>query len=307
MAKSGIFATLNYKLNVQNALLWASSENPKVLQMAKAVPASVYQHWRDTAHKEFTGIKTTPANFAVSCSALLQFFHMTAIENAPMMLPSKAADSVWHTWLDHDPQGLATFLKTQLGRDISHIEKKAMPEVGPGNPHERMADTWRAAHDYHNNPQFAGKLPSIFEADKITGIPTGFWYDRNPEDRREGFFHDMDSKGAPNPEVLGVKMLSWKSVYESMTPARRLKADQEIQTDYEVPKEVSTKQSQVMAMLGIAAGTTAAVYLSSQAEQMEQMELAQKQRDMGGSGVGPSPFGSSSDGGGGDCGGGCGG
>ena len=292
MAKVGIFAALNYKLNVQHGLRQASYQNMKVQDMANSVPASVYCHWRDTANVEFPGLKTTPANFAVAASALLQFFHMTAIEKAPMMLPSKAADSVWHTWMAHDQAGLTSFLKTHLGQDIPHVEKNAMPEQGPSNPITRMADTWRAAHDYDNNAQFSGKLPSIFEADKVTGIPTGFWYDRDPEDRRAGRFHDMDGKGVPNPEPQGQRMLAWPHIYEVMTPARRAKSDAEIVRHYEEPAGISGKHAAVLAGLGIAVDA-----------------LEKKDKELsGGDGGSPYAFGSSSsDDGGSSCGGGGGG
>ena len=278
MAKIGFLSALNYKLNVQHTLLWASYQSTKMQEMAKAVPASVYCQWRDKANEEFPGLKTTPANFGVACSALLQFFHMSALEKTPMMLPSKAADSVWHTWLAHDKDGLESFLKTHLGRNIEHVENKAMALNGQGSPFQRMADTWRAAHDYDNNVQFSGKLPSIFEADKLTGIPTGFWYDRDPQDRRTGHFYDMDAKGSPQLERQGVRMLSWPSVYESMTVERRAKADNDIVRYYEEPAAATNKHTAVMAALGLGVGTTAAIYLAQQ-ETLAQEILARKDRE----------------------------
>lgn len=308
MAKVGILSSLNYKLNVQHCLLWASYQNGKMQEMAKAVPASVYFHWRDTAHVEFPGIKTTPANFGIACSALLQFFHMSAMEKTPMMLPSKAADSVWHTWLAHDKDGLESFLDMHLGRSIVHTENIAMAPNGAGSPYQRMADTWRAAHDYDSNVQFVGKLPSIFEADKLTGIPTGFWYDRDPEDHRAGYFHAMDDKGAPTLERQGLRMLSWQHIYEVMTPVRQAQADREMVRHYVEPLEQSGKHAAAMAALGIGVGTTAAVYLVAQ-EAIAQETLARKEQSTGGDGGGVMAYdsSSSSDSGGGSCGGGCGG
>lgn len=269
MAKTGIFASLNYKLYVQPCLQRISHASPKLQQMAKSVPASVYVHWRDTAAKEFPGINTSPQNFAVSCSALLQFFHMSALEKSPMMLPSKAADSVWHTWMDHDKEGLSTFLKTHLNQDIGHVEKASMTN----DPAKSMANTWRAAHDYSNNVQFAGNLPSIFDADKVTGMPGGFWYDRDPEDRRAAYYHNMDEKGLPDLMKLGTSTLSWPNVYDEMTPARRTKADNEIQMDYQEPAGGNRVYAAAMASLGIAAGTTAAAFLAQREIALEQAEL----------------------------------
>lgn len=300
MAKSGIFASLNYKLNVQFLLLRISQENPKLQQMAKAVPASVYCHWRDTAHHEFPGIQTTSQHFAVSCSALLQFFQMSALEKAPMMLPSKAADSVWHTWMDHDKEGLQAFLKAHLNQDINHVEKARMSD-----PAKVMAATWRAAHDYHGNTQFSGELPVIFNADKITKIPGGFWYDRDPEDRRAAYYHDMDGKGAPDLVRKGTETLSWPKVYEEMSPARRAKADQEIVQDYEEPAINRNRHVAVLASLGLAAGTTAALYLSQQ--QIAQEEALERSRNADG-GASYHASGPSMDGGdGSSCGSSCGG
>lgn len=264
MAKSGIFKSLGYSLFVQPGLLKISDHNTKMNEMAKAVPASVFVHWSDTAKTEFPGIKTTPENFAVACSALLQFFHISAIENTPLMLPSKAADSVWHAWLDHDKEGLTSFLTTYLGQNIAHVEKNAMVEKGVGSPAERMAHTWRAAHDYENNAQFHGKLPGIFEADKITGMPGGFWYDRDADDRRAGCFYDMNAKGIPDSEKGGGEMLSWPSIYNAMTPERRVRADKDIGTLNNALLEAPNKHTAVLASLGFAAGIasiTAAAYL----------------------------------------------
>lgn len=264
MAKSGIFKSLGYSLFVQPDFLKISDHNTKMKEMAKAVPASVFFHWSDTAKTEFPGIKTTPENFAVACSALLQFFHISAIENTPLMLPSKAADSVWHAWLAHDKEGLTSFLKTYLGQNIAHVEKNAMVEKGVGSPAERMAHTWRAAHDYEKNVQFHGKLPSIFEADKITGMPGGFWYDRDADDRRAGCFYDMNAKGIPNSEKGGVEMLSWPSIYNGMTPERRARADKDIVTPHNALLDAPNKHTAVLASLGFAAGIasiTAAAYL----------------------------------------------
>lgn len=314
MAKSGIFASLGYSLFVQHYLVKTSYLNTKLQEMAKAVPASVYIHWRDTAEKEFPGIKTKPENFAVSCNALLQFFHISAIEKTPLMLPSKAADSVWHAWLAHDKEGLTSFLQTYLGQNVAHVEKNAMVEQGPGNPFERMANTWRAAHDYENNVQFHGKLPDIFEADKITGIPTGFWYDRDENDRREGCFYNIDEKGNPGSEKFGEQMLSWPHIYEGMTPARKLKADAQIIVPYKEPTEaeVPNKHAAIMASLGIVLGTTAALYLADQVTKQdaliatnEGMLLVGWGNDAFGASGGD--FGGGGDGGGSSCGGGCGG
>ena len=249
--------------------------------MAKAVPASVYCHWRDTANAEFPGLKTTPANFAVACNALLQFFHMAAMEKSLMMLPSKAADSVWHTWTAHDSEGLSSFLKTYVGKDIPHVEREAMPKEGANNPAVRMADTWRAAHEYDNNLQFSGKLPSIFEADKLTKIPNGFWYDRDQVDKRAGYFHAMDSSGQPDMVRRGGEMLSWYNVYEVMTPAQRAKVAAQIETPREETVQMAGKHGAVMAALGLGVGTTAAFYLASQ-EATAQEVMANKERQFSG-------------------------
>lgn len=268
MVKSGVFKSLGYNLFAQPGLIKLSYQNAKLKEMAKVVPASVFFYWSDTAKNDFPGIKTTTENFAVACSALLQFFHLSAIEKMPLMLPSKAADSIWHTWLAHDKDGLTAFLKTYLNQDIGHVEKNVMGQTGSGGPVEPMANTWRAAHDYENNVQFHGKLPNIFEADKITGIPGGFWYDRDADDRRQGCFYNMDAKGVPGSEKLGVEMLSWPSIYNGMTLDRQNRADNEIITPYKEPPDVLKKHAAVLASLGFAAGIaglTAATHLENMA------------------------------------------
>ena len=260
MARTELFALLHYRVHVRPHLHLASRENAVLARMARDVPASVYRHWQATAHVEFPGIRTTRANYAVACSALLQFFHLVAIENAPMMLPSKAADSVWHTWLAHDAAGLSAFLIKHLKRDVPHVEK-----AGMGNAQRSMADTWRAAHDYHGNGQFSGPLPSIFEADKLTRMPHGFWYDRNPRDRREGHYHDMDANGAPDLRIKGERVLCWSHVYEVMTPARRARADAELVRHYQTPVHVSARHAKRLEALGVPLGTTASVFLAKEA------------------------------------------
>lgn len=277
MARTGLFALLHYRVHVRPHLHLASRENATLARMARDVPAHVYRHWQATAHEEFPGIRTTRANYAVACSALLQFFHLVAIENAPMMLPSKAADSVWHTWLAHDAADLKAFLIRHLKRDVPHVEKGVM-----GNPQRSMADTWRAAHDYHGNAQFAGPLPSIFEADKLTRMPHGFWYDRNPQDRREGHYHDMDASGAPDLRIKGDKVLCWPHIYEVMTPARRARADADIVRHYKTPVQVSARHAKRLEALGVALGTTASVFLAREAMAMaahERMHSGRTARD----------------------------
>lgn len=292
MAKSSIATTLGYTLNIRPSLCRASQENKKIADMAKTVPASVYVHWRDTAHSEFPGVKISTGNFAIACSALLQFFHLAAIEKSPMMLPSKAADSVWHTWLAHDKEGLSNFLMTHLGRDIPHVEKNNMAD-----PASAMADTWRAAHDYHGNDQFAGRLPSIFEADKLTLMPHGFWYDRNPQDQREGLYHQMDGDGVPDLVPQDNDILSWPKIYNAMTPSRRAQADRQIEDISTAPS--SQSHDLVLASLGIAKGTTAAVFLNNEALKTATQEGQSHRRRADSSGY-PSPTGS-------DCGSSCGG
>ena len=134
-----------------------------------------------------------------------------------------------------------------------------------GNAQRSMADTWRAAHDYHGNGQFSGPLPSIFEADKLTRMPHGFWYDRNPRDRREGHYHDMDANGAPDLRIKGERVLCWSHVYEVMTPARRARADAELVRHYQTPVHVSARHAKRLESLGVPLGTTASVFLAKEA------------------------------------------
>lgn len=136
------------------------------------VPPDLLPFWRKTAPHEFPGIPKQAHFYARSLEALLMFFDCTSRSGWPCGLPSRAADSVWHAWMQMDHDKLKQFCRRHFGRTIPHVESGDM-EGQMGNAlaaclvEARMLDFQRPV---------APSLPRLFTLDRDLRMPLGFNY-----------------------------------------------------------------------------------------------------------------------------------
>ena len=84
-------------------------------QATAEIPATLYPYWKRSAQFEFKGIPRDAFFFARATEGLLTFFDCMRASGKPCALPSAAADSVWHAWMQ-DGAGLAGRLLHQALR-----------------------------------------------------------------------------------------------------------------------------------------------------------------------------------------------
>ena len=112
------------------------------IRAAEQIPLTVRAAWARSAPDEFPGLAVDDAAWLRCSTGLAQFFEACRLQQAqgPCALPSKAADSVWHAWLRHDPAGLAAWQLRHFGRAVEHREAEAL-----GAPLDaRLARAWAA-------------------------------------------------------------------------------------------------------------------------------------------------------------------
>ena len=158
------------------------------------IPATLYPYWKRTAHIEFEGIPQDAFFFACASDGLLTFFGCVAHSAKACALPSKAADSVWHAWLQMDPASLDAFCRRYFGRAIAHLEAGAMPL-----PMEAaLANCLVQARKREGiNPE-GPHLPRLFALDRRLRMPGGFSYAVKGGDV---VFAHIDAAGRPEREL----------------------------------------------------------------------------------------------------------
>lgn len=154
------------------------------------IPASLFPYWQQTAAHEFQGIPSDAFFFARAAEGLLTFFECICLSTAPCGLPSTAADSVWHAWIDHDPEGLDRFCLKHVGRTIVHTPAGSM-----GLPMEdALANTLVKARRLQGLPRAGARLPGLFTLDKRLKMPGGYAYHMS---NGRVAFSVMNLKGKP--------------------------------------------------------------------------------------------------------------
>lgn len=136
------------------------------------LPAGLFDYWAQNASRQFPGIPRDALFYARAAEALLMFFDCVGASDKPCALPSKAADSVWHAWLEHAPLTLQQFCRKHYGRLIPHLESAEMPApMG-----DALANCLVAARRLARLVPGAANLPPLFQTDRQLGMPHGFLY-----------------------------------------------------------------------------------------------------------------------------------
>ncbi len=137
-----------------------------------AVPATLLPYWRKTALEEFPGIPVNAPFYTRSLEALLMFFDCVANTGRLCGLPSRAADSVWHAWMEMDPANLAQFCRLHFGRTIPHVESGQMD----GDMGVALAACLVEGRRLELQQPASPTLPRLFTLDRVLRMPLGFNY-----------------------------------------------------------------------------------------------------------------------------------
>ncbi|MBO9685360.1 MAG: hypothetical protein J7598_01995 [Mitsuaria chitosanitabida] len=107
----------------------------------------------------------------------MQFFDASAAE-APhaCALPSRAADLVWHLWLELDPEGLTAWQRSRYGRVLPH---RAHPPDEDAS--EALARCLVRASRIEQRWPVWDTLPLVFRVDGLLRTPGGWAYTRRED------------------------------------------------------------------------------------------------------------------------------
>ncbi|KQV49268.1 hypothetical protein ASC95_16770 [Pelomonas sp. Root1217] len=147
---------------------------PPATLAAEQIPPAVRAAWMRQAPDDFPGLAVDDAAWLRCSTGLAQFFEACRLQQAqgPCALPSKAADSVWHVWLQTDAAGLAAWQQRYFGQHVEHREAEAL-----GAPlDECLARAWAGACRSEGRSPIAQRLPFLFALDGLMRLPTGWAY-----------------------------------------------------------------------------------------------------------------------------------
>lgn len=147
---------------------------PVASRAAEQIPPGVRAAWARQVPDTFPGLAVDDAAWLRCSTGLAQFFEACRLqrEHGPCALPSKAADSVWHVWLEVDPTGLAAWQQGHFGQVVEHLEAESL-----GAPlDECLARTWAGACRSEGRSLVASRLPLVFALDGLMRMPTGWAY-----------------------------------------------------------------------------------------------------------------------------------
>jgi hypothetical protein len=150
----------------------AISQRSRYADAWRDVPRALLPLWRKAAPGEFPGIPFQARFYARSLDALLTFFDCAARSDRPCGLPSRAADAVWHAWMQMDRDNLEQFCRRHFGRTIPHVEAGDMQ----GQMGKALGTCLVAARKLDFQPPVAPCLPRLFTLDRELRMPLGFGY-----------------------------------------------------------------------------------------------------------------------------------
>jgi len=136
------------------------------------VPPDLFPYWRKTAPAEFPGIPLQARFYTHALEALLMFFDCVANTGRLCGLPSRAADSVWHAWMQQDPDHLARFCRRHFGRTIPHLESGDMD----GQMGAALAACLVESRRLELKRPASPTLSRLFTFDRVLRMPLGFNY-----------------------------------------------------------------------------------------------------------------------------------
>lgn len=142
-----------------------------------AVPEALRDFWTRHGPAEFPGMPITDKAWAWSLRGLLTYFSIAASTTQQTLLPSRAADSVWHAWLAWDAEHLRRFQLRYFNKELPHVAKEDMP-TGPSMD-TAIPRTWGLASAAEGLPILSGHVPFVFAVDNVLDMPTGWAYRHN--------------------------------------------------------------------------------------------------------------------------------
>ncbi|MDM4765158.1 hypothetical protein [Pelomonas sp. SE-A7] len=192
------------------------------------IPPRIQQLWLERINEDMPGWRPDEADWLLAAGALLQFFDSCKEQSdkGECALPSRAADSVWHLWLKHEPAGLAAFQQQHFGIVLPHVERAEMQ--APLD--QSLSRCWVAACRNEGLSPLGRKLPLLFAADRLLKAPNGWAY-RFGGYGSQLFHQDQDERGrpvgrpSPHP-AMGVAAMAGLGLlsYEEIAMAERRKA-----------------------------------------------------------------------------------
>jgi len=168
------------------------------------LPPGLEAAWRDGASTEFPGIPRDAFFFVRAAEGLLGFFDAVTTQGAPCALPSLAADSVWHAWLRHDPEGLERFCRRHFGATVPHLEAGRLEQGA-------LPRALVACRALDGLPAHGPALPRLFTLDARLRMPRGHGY---ATERGEVAYTRLDATGRrlrtarPQPELSLAALLA---------------------------------------------------------------------------------------------------
>ncbi len=141
-------------------------------QATAEIPATLFPCWQRTAQFEFKGIPRDAFFFARAAEGLLTFFDCVRTSGKRCLLPSVAADSVWHAWARMDERSLDAFCIKHFGRTIAHIEEG---EMGP-DMDNALATCIATARQLQGDDPSRPTVPRLFALDDRLRMPGGYGY-----------------------------------------------------------------------------------------------------------------------------------
>lgn len=140
-------------------------------QLEDMAPA-VRAHWVEHAPREFPGIPSSELFFIRAAEGLMNFFAIAQKSHAAYALPSLAADSVWHAWLQWDADDLARFCRRHFEAPVAHLPHEALDHLAL--PRALVACRHSDGIEAHRS-----KLPRLFGLDTRLRMPSGHAYRQN--------------------------------------------------------------------------------------------------------------------------------
>lgn len=163
----------HWQLRRQSSRVVAYFSLSDIIEMYADVPSFVWTDWRYSGPAEFEGMVINSRHRIASFIGLMVYFWMVKKAGGQTMLPSRAADSLWHAWLRASPMTLASFQSKYFGSAIQHLEENRVLSQGHST-HDALANTWRFARCTEKcGPT---NIPYLFELDHCLSFYSGWSY-----------------------------------------------------------------------------------------------------------------------------------
>lgn len=136
-----------------------------------ATPAPLFDFWKTHSANEFPNLDVSERAYALSMSGLMDFVKACSIRKS-CVLPSVAADSIWHAWLAWDQKSFNDFFQSRMGCFPSHTSSADMDvPLGLG-----IQNTWLALSVLDKVMPTHQHMPALFKLDRKVLAPGGWAY-----------------------------------------------------------------------------------------------------------------------------------